>query len=116
MGNLDLYTLENIFVTALEGGCNYWIEDFVPYVDAETEFERKSTESYGEACARCVIGGGYVEIWCDDEVIGSIDLKSLTKALNDNVKQAVAIFYEDFDADDVDIVMQIATMGEIVYG
>ena len=117
--------LEDIFVTALEGGSNYWyflssdatklIRDAVP----------KSEDPYLSTAILKAIEKG-VEVPINDaedeeEVLGIISLKTMQERLqklsrSGNSNALMAHINEDGDADSADIVFQYLAFGEIVFG
>ena len=117
--------LEDIFVTALEGGSNYWyylsdeatklIRDAVP----------KSEDTYlSTAILKAIERGVEVPIndaEDEDEVIGTISLKTMQDRLQKLSRSAnsdalMAHIKEEGDADTADVVLQYLAFGEIVYG
>ena len=117
--------LEDIFVTALEGGSNYWyflssnatklIRDAVP----------KSEDPYLSTAILKAIEKG-VEVPINDaedeeEVIGTISLKTMQERLqklsrSGNSDALMAHIKEEGDADTADVVLQYLAFGEIVFG
>lgn len=117
--------LEDIFVTAIEGGSNYWyylsdeakklIRDAVP----------KSEDPYLSTAILKAIEKG-VEVPINDaedeeEVIGIISLKTMEERLqkladSGNLDALTAHIKEEGDADTADVVFQYLALGEIIYG
>lgn len=117
--------LEDIFVTALEGGSNYWyylsedatklIRDAVP----------KSEEQFlSIAMLKAVLKGVEVPIndaEDEEEVLGTISLKTMQERLQKLSRsgQSWALkrhINEEGDADSADVVFQYLALGEVVYG
>ena len=117
--------LEDIFVTALEGGSNYWyflssnatklIRDAVP----------KSEDPYlSTAILKAIERGVEVPINdAEDEhmVIGTISLKTMQERLQKLSRSAnsdalMAHIKEEGDAETADIVFQYIAFGEIIFG
>lgn len=118
--------LEDIFVTAIEGGSNYWyffddaackkVRDVIP----------ESVDPYfATAVLRAVLDKRVVIDVSDvetDEIIGSLDVNLFKRRLQDlfndeSCRQALLnMINEDGDASDADIVFQYLIMGEVVYG
>ena len=116
--------LEDIFVTALEGGSNYWyylsdeatklIRDAVP----------KSEDPYLSTAILKAIEKG-IEVPINDaedeeEVLGTISLKTMQERLQKLSRSAnsdalMAHINEEGDADSADIVFQYLSFGEIVF-
>ena len=122
---IEREVLEDIFVTALEGGSNYWyflssnatklIRDAVP----------KSEDPYlSTAILKAIERGVDVPIndaEHEDEVIGTISLKTMQERLQKLSRSAnsdalMAHIKEEGDADTADIVLQYLAFGEIVFG
>lgn len=118
--------LEDIFVTAIEGGSNYWyffddtackkVRDVIP----------ESVDPYfATAVLRAVLDKRVAIDVSDvetDEIIGSLDVNLFKRRLQDlfndeSCRQALLnMINEDGDASDADIVFQYLIMGEVVYG
>jgi len=125
--NLKISTevLEDIFVTALEGGSNYWYflsEDAVKKI---REAVPKSEDPYlSTSILKAILKGVEVPIndaEDEDEVIGEISLKTMLARLQklaDSKNNSALINHIDGngDADTADIVLQYLAFGEIVYG
>lgn len=117
--------LEDIFVTALEGGSNYWyylsdeatklIRDAVP----------KSEDPYLSTAILKAIEKG-IEVPINDaedeeEVLGTISLKTMQERLqklsrSGNGGALMAHIKEEGDAETADVVLQYLAFGEIVFG
>jgi hypothetical protein len=117
--------LEDIFVTALEGGSNYWYflsEDAVKKI---REAVPKSEDPYlSTSILKAILKGVDVPIndaEDEDEVIGEISLKTMLARLQklaDSTNNSALINHIDGngDADTADIILQYLAFGEIVYG
>lgn len=117
--------LEDIFVTALEGGSNYWYflsEDAVKKI---REAVPKSEDPYlSTSILKAILKGVDVPIndaENEDEVIGEISLKTMLARLQklaDSRNNSALINHIDGngDADTADIILQYLAFGEIVYG
>lgn len=126
----------DVFVTAIEGGSNYWY--YILDIPKEVERIMQTDElAFSEACGEYVLNGGTLAIYDVEEVdgmedpeneyasdkpepIGYITMDSLLDAIS-KVKKEYPEVYEniimdEYDASDADVFFQIATMGEIVYG
>jgi hypothetical protein len=117
--------LEDIFVTALEGGSNYWY-----YLsDEATKLIRnavpKSEDPYlSTAILKAIEKGVDVPIndaEHEDEVIGTISLKTMQERLQKLSRSAnsdalMAHIKEEGDAETADVVLQYLAFGEIVFG
>jgi len=117
--------LENVFVTALEGGSNYWY-----YLPDESVAKirkvapRNTNPFVSLAIVKAILDHG-VEVGIndaenEDDEIGVISLKTLLEWLQklaDEMPDAFnAELNEEGDAETSDIWMQYMTLGEIVYG
>ena len=136
----------DLFVTALEGGSNYWY-----YMDLP-----KNIKSYGqstsEAVGEYILQGGYIEVYDIEEyrevkrnyINGDYDItgdlkddKSYYSDLEetklgyvdmDKILESIPIIKKDYpeiwerilleegDAGDADVFLQLCVMGEVVYG
>lgn len=125
--------LIDLFVTALEGGSNYWY--YILNVPSQVK-EIMETQGlfFSEAVGEYVLNGGEIEIrdaesidYSDEnefpdtgEVLGYVNMDSLLDAIN-KIKEEYPEVYEnileeEYDANDADIFFQIATMGEVIFG
>ncbi len=118
--------IEDVFVTALEGGSNYWY--FLPEqsVKAIREAVPKTVDPYlSTAIGKAILDFG-VEVDISDvedeeEVLGTISIKTLQDRLQKlaDSEHNWALdreINEDGDAETSDIVMQYMALGEIIYG
>jgi hypothetical protein len=124
--SIDRDTLENIFVTALEGGSNYWY--YLPHesILAIREAVPKSVDPYLSTAILKAILDHEVDVQiCDaedeDEVVGLISKSTMQERLqtmwnspNRSILQAE--IDGEGDADSSDVVFQYIAMGEVVYG
>ena len=119
---IDKKDIINLFVTALEGGSNYWY--YLPRIpggvrEIMAELDMELTEAIGEY----VLRGGSIDINdAEDEEtkLGTVDMTSLLEAIdilkNDYTHAYENIIDEEYDADDADIFFQLAVMGEVTFG
>ena len=120
--------IEDIFVTAIEGGSNYWYflsdkairkirnavpEDVDPYLSTAIV---KAILDHNVEVDIC-------DLEDDDEgdVIGTISLSTMSERLNllsasDNRDALFNFINETADANDADAVFKYLAMGEVVYG
>ena len=112
----------NMFVGALEGGSNYWYH--LRNVPTEVkQIMKQENLAFSEAIGRYILDGGRVTFYdAEDreEVLGYVDMDKITKAL-DIIKNEYpdiyeAIVEEQGDAGTDDVFLQIAVMGDIVFG
>lgn len=118
--------LEDIFVTALEGGSNYWY--YLPdnSVEAIRKAVSKEEDPYLSTAILKAILDHDVKVEIndadnEDEVIGVITRGTMQARLQllaeSELKWALdAHIKEQGDADSADIVFQYITMGEVIYG
>ena len=118
--------LEDVFVTALEGGSNYWYYLPEESVKAIRKAVPKSEDPYISTAILKAILDHDVKIAIndaenEDEVIGVITrgtMQARLQLLSDsNERWALeAHMREEGDAGSADVVFQYLTMGEVVYG
>lgn len=118
--------LENVFVTALEGGSNYWY-----YLSEEAiKLIRKAVPRSEDSCLstamlKAVLDHG-VEVPIndaedEDEVLGTIGATTMQERIQDLSKSdsAWALYNEireEGDATSSDVVFQYLVMGDCVFG
>lgn len=122
---IDRQVLEDIFVTALEGGSNYWYYLSEEAIKLIRKAVPKSEDPYLSTAILKAIEKG-VEVPINDaedeeEVIGTISLKTMKERLqkladSKNRDALVSHINENGDGDSADIVLQYLAFGEIVYG
>lgn len=118
--------LEDIFVTALEGGSNYWY--YLPHesIAAIRKAVPKDVDPYLSTAILTAILDHDVKVAINDaddetEVVGVITRGTMQSRLQllaeSKMKWALdAHIKEEGDADSADIVFQYLAMGEVVYG
>jgi hypothetical protein len=115
--------LENIFVTAIEGGSDYWA--YITRSDAFKKFKETSKEySFSENVLKFVLSGGDMvveDIQEEGEVLGSINKANIELGLNtllnsDNKRHLFAMLNEDYDAENADVCFQYIVLNDLVYG
>jgi hypothetical protein len=123
---VDRDLLESIFVTALEGGSNYWYY----LTDKQVRLVRGVVSRESEPCLSVAIldailnHGMKIEIndaENPEDVLGTISLESIEKSLQDlaNSEHYHALqneLDETGDANTSDIIFQYLTMGDVVFG
>lgn len=118
--------LENIFVTALEGGSNYWY--FINEENHEKmrnavppEKERAFSVALFKAVYDEALDIDVHDVENTDDKVGTLSIRSMFERLSnlmkdENYKWALfAEIDEQGDAETSDIVFQYLTMGEVVY-
>ena len=118
--------LEDIFVTALEGGSNYWY--FLPEesIKAIRKAVPKSEDPYLSTAILKAILDHDVKVAIndaeeEDEVIGVITrgtMQSRLQLLSDSENRWALEKHikEEGDGDSADVVFQYLAMGEVIYG
>lgn len=99
-------TVSDIMITALEGACNHWIDGFKVRGAGPGAYEKPSSFK----------GDWVVDIETHEDGPATITKAGLQKAMHDNPKQTLQIVDGSYDAETVDILLQCAAFGEIVYG
>ena len=118
--------LEDIFVTALEGGSNYWYYLPEESIKAIRKAVPKSEDPYLSTAILKAILDHDVKIAVndaenEDEVVGVITrgtMQARLQLLSDSKERWAleAHIKEEGDAGSADVVFQYLTMGEVVYG
>lgn len=119
--------LENIFVTALEGGSNYWCyfsDEAIDIVNNSVPEERFNP--FAERLFKAVYDNGAVvpihdaEGDEDDEPIGELSADSMREGLRRCANEALWALQNEIDergdAESSDVVFQYMALGELVYG
>ena len=114
--------IEDLFVTALEGGSNYWY--YIKNIPKEIKYNVKQLKQpLAEAIAKHVIDGGYIQFFDvenEDELLGTVDMDKLLDAISllkkDYPDTWNNILDENTDAQDADIFLQLAVMGDVTFG
>lgn len=122
---IDDSVLEDVFVTAIEGGSNYWY--FLS--DEAVRLIRKAVPREEESCLsiatfKAVMKGVEVPIhdaFDEEEQVGSISLETMADRLSKLATSGerhhlLAHIEENGDADSADVVFQYLALGEVVYG
>ena len=119
---LSVDDLNNIAITAIEGGSNYWaLVEAVDRNEGEIEF---FAEEVVHGKGLWVYDTELVEDEDDlteENKLGLFDYEALVRGiqlLNERGWQEVMerIVDEQYDADDTDTVMQLGVLGDVVYG
>lgn len=118
--------LENIFVTALEGGSNYWYAISNKGIKAIREvISREEDPCFSTALLTAVLDKGLsIDIHDaedNDEILGTISLDSIKEGLqkladSDDAQNIMDELMEVGDANTSDVCFQYIVMGEIVFG
>ena len=118
--------LEDIFVTALEGGSNYWYYLTEESIKAIRKAVPKSEDPYISTAILKAILDHDVKVLVndaedEDELIGMITrgtMQSRLQLLSDSEHRWALESHirEDGDASSSDVIFQYLAMGEVVYG
>ena len=122
---IDDSVLEDVFVTAIEGGSNYWYflsDEAVKLIRKAVPREEESRLSV--ATFKAVMKGVNLPIndfENEEDIIGWISLETMADRLSElatsgNKWALQAHMNEEGDSESADIVFQYLTMGEVVYG
>lgn len=118
--------MENIFVTAIEGGSNYWYDFSPEQVKAvRTAVPKTEDQCFSTAIFKAVWDKG-VDIFVSDiesdEVIGCLSIKLIPQRLQrlcSDERYSWALDNElndNGDAESSDIIFQFLCMNEVIYG
>jgi hypothetical protein len=123
---IEREVLEDIFVTALEGGSNYWYylgEEAIIRIRSAVP---KSEDTYlSSAITKAILDHGVTvpinDAEDEEEVVGEISLETigtrLQKMVDDGHYDVLKQHIDGGgDADSADTIMQYLAMGEVVYG
>lgn len=123
---IESEVLENIFVTALEGGSNYWY-----YLPRESVFAvRTAVPRDVEECLSVAIYKAVCEEGVDvpiydaeneEEMLGILSMTTIPERLGELIQSEdrwalTDELNEEGDANSSDIVFQYLVMGEVIYG
>ena len=120
---ISMEALENIFVTALEGGSNYW------YTISNSAYKAVKRTIIGEAFStslfKCVCQVGMVipinDAEDEEEVLGHLDFSKFSERIQKMYANgdgwAMDLELDDSgDANSSDVVFQYLVMGDLVFG
>jgi hypothetical protein len=118
--------LENVFITALEGGSNYWYHLGKDAINIVRSHVSKEEEMYlAVAIFKAVYDKGAMvpvrDAENEDDVIGYLSKETfkyrLQKMVDDNYGEVImSEIKEEGDAGTSDLIFQYLVLGEIVYG
>jgi hypothetical protein len=121
---MDKQLLENIFVTALEGGSNYWyLIDTANYKKIRSAVPKSVDPFFATAMLTAILDHGVEVEVCDnenpDEVLGTLTAAKMEERLHDldmNLDYRWALEAEEEgvgDAESSDVVFQYLVIGEV---
>ena len=111
--------IENMLVTAIEGGSNYWY--YLPDVSMVIKDEgRPLAERIFQTVLQTENKIPVHDLEAPEDLLGYISFESIVKA-NELMKKDYPDHFEDmlteyYDADTADVWFQLVVMGEIVFG
>ena len=116
--------IENVIVSALEGGSNYWY--FIDVADFEDDLPPMRTyPALTERISEAVFKNPafkmpVYDVEDEDDVLGYLSQKNLRRGLELCAKDYPEVFQrftqDEIDAGDADIIFQLTVMGEITFG
>ena len=122
---MDYDSFENLIVTALEGGSNYW---YMIDLDTSTGFIKKYADDPRPKSIR-IADALYnneessvtiLDAEDEEETLGVLTRQSVRKTLEDFPKDHQwaldNVLNGDYDANDADVVFQVLVMNDVVYG
>ena len=122
---MDYDSFENLIVTALEGGSNYW---YSLDLDNSTGFIKKYADDLRPKSIR-IADALYnneessvtiLDTEDEEETLGVLTRQSVRKTLEDFPKDHQwaldNVLNGDYDANDADVVFQVLVMDDVVYG
>lgn len=125
----------NLFVTALEGGSNYWYK--IKHLPKEIVYKINELGiPTAEVIGQHILNGGYIQFYdveeednedddyqqqySDKDLLGTVDmdaiLEGITLVKKDYPEVWENILDEQYDANDADVFLQLCVMGEVVFG
>lgn len=114
----------DIFVTALEGGSNYWY--YIKIVPEDVKYKVKHKNlALSEAIGQYILEGGSIYFYDvegdeDEEPLGKVNMDSILEAISLTKKDYPDVWFnildEQADAGDADVFLQLCVMGEVVFG
>jgi len=129
IGKIHLEQFKDVIITALEGGSNYWYmidgrdyRDNLPPKSPEMQSmsERIAYALYTDPNFILPVYDAETADSKNPDLLGKVTQASMFKAFQiaeeDYPNAYENIMNEEYDADDADIIFQIATMGELTFG
>lgn len=124
--NISEQSMEDMFVTALEGGSNYWYW----LQESEVAKIRKAVPKSEEECLSVALSRAVMKHGVDvaihdyedqESMLGVISMDTIEKRLQKlaDSEQSWALnsmMTDDMDGDAADVIFQYITLGEVVFG
>lgn len=118
-------SFEDLIVTALEGGSNYWytldLDNSIGFIKKYADDPRPMTIRIAEALYNNKDSAVVVlDAEDEEEVLGILTYDSVRKALgnfpSDHQWALDNVLNGDYDANDADVVFQVLVMDDVVFG
>ena len=122
---MDYDSFEDMIVTALEGGSNYWysldLNNSIGFIKKYADDRRPMTIRIADALYNNEDSSVVVlDTEDEEETLGTLTYQSVRKTLENFPKDHQwaldNVLNGDCDANDADVVFQVLVMGEVVYG
>ena len=122
---MDYDSFEDMIVTALEGGSNYWysldLNNSIGFIKKYADDQRPMTIRIADALYNNEDSSVVVlDTEDEEETLGTLTYQSVRKSLENFPKDHQwaldNVLNGDYDANDADVVFQVLVMGEVVYG
>jgi hypothetical protein len=121
---MDYDSFENLIVTALEGGSNYWYMidlDNSVGIKLYSKDPRPNSIKIADALYNNKESSVVVlDTEDEEETLGTLTYQSVRKCLEsfpkDHQWALDNVLNGDYDANDADVVFQVLVMGDVVYG
>lgn len=119
---IAMQTLEDIIITAIEDGSNYWMCFDTETIERAKIIKNKEGIYFSEAIFKMVLLSQRVNILDleTDEFLGTLSLNGIKRGLSRMVKESRSHFLtleaNEGDAETSDVAMQYFVLGEIVFG
>jgi hypothetical protein len=117
-----LSIIDDMLITALEGGSNYWY--ILDHTKVETPENFKRNKDIDKEWLDKIYQGSSIDIFDlenPDEKLGELNVENINKGLRliENIKDKYllkCILQEEYDAGDADNFFQYIVLGEITFG
>jgi hypothetical protein len=122
---MDYDSFEDLIVTALEGGSNYWysldLNNSIGFIKKYADDQRPMTIRIADALYNNKDSSVVVlDTEDEEETLGTLTYQSVRKTLENFPKDHQwaldNVLNGDYDANDADVVFQVLVMGDVVYG